>query len=219
MTPSQLSAIRARLSLAHIRTDDNYLPDLRALLDEVERLKNDLAMARQVSGELCEACGWAMKFPGEPCRCEMVKWCDEWEAFKARMTEQDASSFRRGAEAMQDELAGWADRAYAKALTSDDIRMLPHASSEPDLDLTGDRAFDAIQPSLGTPVPPERRICRQADVDAAFARGAEAMRTAAVEVASRRANLQRLTDSDMAWGRSAECILDELRNLPAPEDK
>lgn len=82
-----------------------------------------------------------------------------------------------------------------------------------------DRAFDALQPSLGTPVPPERRIRRQADVDAAFARGAEAMRTAAVEVASKRANLQRLTDSDMAWGRSAECILDELRHLTVTEDK
>ena len=82
-----------------------------------------------------------------------------------------------------------------------------------------DRAFDALQPSLGTPVPPERRIRRQADVDAAFARGAEAMRTAAIAVASKRANLQRLTDSDMAWGRSAECILDELRHLTVTEDK
>ena len=45
------------------------------------------------------------------------------------------------------------------------------------------------------------------------------MRAAAVEVASKRANLKRLTDSDLAWGRSAECILDELRHLPDPEDK
>lgn len=54
---------------------------------------------------------------------------------------------------------------------------------------------------------------------AAFARGAESMRAAAVAVASKRANLQRFTDSDCAWGRSAECILDELRHLPVPEDK
>jgi hypothetical protein len=87
------------------------------------------------------------------------------------------------------------------------------------VDIEADRAFDAVQPSLGTPVPPERRIRRQADVDAAFARGAEAMRAAAVAVASKRANLQRLTDSDMAWGRSAECILDELRRLTVTEDK
>jgi len=54
---------------------------------------------------------------------------------------------------------------------------------------------------------------------AAFARGTEAMRAAAIAVASKRANLQRLTDSDLAWGRSAECILDELRHLTIPEDK
>jgi len=55
--------------------------------------------------------------------------------------------------------------------------------------------------------------------DYAFKRGVAAMREAAVEVASKRANLQRVTDSDLAWGRSAECILDELRHLPDPEDK
>jgi hypothetical protein len=46
-----------------------------------------------------------MKFPGEPCRCELVKWRDEWEAFKACMTEQGASSFARGAEAMRTALS------------------------------------------------------------------------------------------------------------------
>jgi hypothetical protein len=101
MTKEQLDTIRA----LHAQGYSIFGTDLRALLDEVERLTNDLAMARQVSGELCEACGWAMKFPGEPCRCELVKWRDEWEAFKARMTEQDASSFRRGAEAMRESLA------------------------------------------------------------------------------------------------------------------
>jgi hypothetical protein len=75
--------------------------DLRILLDEVERLTSDLAMARQVSGELCEACGWDMKFPGEPCRCELLKWRDEWEAFKAHTMERGTSSFARGAEAMR----------------------------------------------------------------------------------------------------------------------
>ena len=87
------------------------------------------------------------------------------------------------------------------------------------VDHEADAMFDALQPSLGTPVPPERRIRRQADVDAAFARGVAAMREAAVEVASKRANLQRFTDSDCAWGRSAECIRDELRHLLVPEDK
>jgi hypothetical protein len=104
MTKKQLDVIRDRVETAHRNPgccSTRVANDLRILLDEVARPTNDLAMARQVSGELCEACGWAMKFPGEPCRCETVKWRDEWEAFKARMTEQDASSFRRGAEAMR----------------------------------------------------------------------------------------------------------------------
>jgi len=28
-------------------------------------------MLKQVSGELCDKCGWAMRFPQEPCRCEL----------------------------------------------------------------------------------------------------------------------------------------------------
>jgi hypothetical protein len=69
---------------------------------EVERLKNDLAMARQVSGELCEACGWAMKFPGEPCRCALL---DEVERLKsdplpaaAWVREVERAAYRRGAQ-------------------------------------------------------------------------------------------------------------------------
>ena len=30
-----------------------------------------LCMLKQVSGELCDKCGWAMKFPEELCRCEL----------------------------------------------------------------------------------------------------------------------------------------------------
>jgi hypothetical protein len=85
--------------------------------------------------------------------------------------------------------------------------------------LEADRMFDAMQPTMGTPVPPERRLRRQADVDAAFKRGAEAMRQAAVAIARKRADLPKHSDLDSAWCRSAECILDELRHLPVPEDK
>jgi hypothetical protein len=80
--------------------------DLRALLDEVERLTNDLAMARQVSGELCEKCGWAMKFPGEPCRCELLDEVERLHAdplpAAAWVREVEQAAFARGAEAMRE---------------------------------------------------------------------------------------------------------------------
>ena len=131
MTPSQLSAIRARLDAAtpgawSVAFVTLTAPDLRALLDEVERLKNDLAMARQVSGELCQACGWAMKFPGEPCRCELLRWRDEWASFKARTMEQGASAFARGAEAMREAAAQKIERDCGNAQTvANWIRDLP----------------------------------------------------------------------------------------------
>ena len=58
----------------------------------------------------------------------------------------------------------------------------------------------------------------RAEADA-FRRGVKAMRDAAVAVARKRADLPKHSDLDSAWCRSAECILDELRNLPDPEDK
>lgn len=40
---------------------------------ETSELRQKLASVEQVSGELCEKCGWAMKFPAEPCRCELER--------------------------------------------------------------------------------------------------------------------------------------------------
>ena len=65
--------------------------DILFLVDEVERLTLALALAEQVSGVLCDDCGWAMKFPDEPCRCEVVRQRDK--------------AFRRGAEAMREAAA------------------------------------------------------------------------------------------------------------------
>lgn len=52
---------------------EETVSDLREARDQVERLIQELAMALQVSGELCNNCGWAMKFPDELCRCELEK--------------------------------------------------------------------------------------------------------------------------------------------------
>jgi hypothetical protein len=55
--------------------------------------------------------------------------------------------------------------------------------------------------------------------DRAYRQGIEAMRAASIEVARKRANLAVNSDTDAAWCRSAQCIVDELRDLAAPEDK
>jgi len=34
-------------------------------------------MLKQVSGVLCDKCGWAMRFPQEPCRCELQQERDK----------------------------------------------------------------------------------------------------------------------------------------------
>ena len=34
-------------------------------------LEEKVLLLEQVSGMLCDKCGWAMKFPEEPCRCEL----------------------------------------------------------------------------------------------------------------------------------------------------
>jgi len=44
---------------------------LSAARAELAATKTELAHVVQVSGVLCEKCGWAMKFPDEPCRCEL----------------------------------------------------------------------------------------------------------------------------------------------------
>jgi hypothetical protein len=54
---------------------------------------------------------------------------------------------------------------------------------------------------------------------AAFARGVEAMRQAVIGLAEPRATLPVKDGVDAAWCRSAQCIVDDVRALPVPEDR
>ena len=67
------------------------------------------------------------------------------------------------------------DGGLSRATVIEAKRALKAEEAALTVDHEADAMFDALQPSLGTPVPPERRIRRQADVDAAFARGVESM--------------------------------------------
>ena len=44
---------------------------IKQLEEQVEQLKQKLLETEQTKGLLCEKCGWSMKFPDEPCRCEL----------------------------------------------------------------------------------------------------------------------------------------------------
>jgi hypothetical protein len=60
-----LTAQQGLRAIAILRTQ------LSAAQAELAATKTELAHVVQVSGVLCEKCGWAMKFPDEPCRCEL----------------------------------------------------------------------------------------------------------------------------------------------------
>lgn len=89
--------------MAHARED------VPALLAEVERLRDAHAMAVQVSGELCEKCGWAMKFPGEKCRCDLLAEVERLTAdplpAAAWVREVEQAAFARGVAAMREAAA------------------------------------------------------------------------------------------------------------------
>ena len=51
---------------------------------ELEELKQKLLEVEQTTGILCDKCGWSMKFPDEPCRCELAT---ELESIKELLIE------------------------------------------------------------------------------------------------------------------------------------
>lgn len=62
------------LLLAILTFTGGYLVGrLDAYFRWVKRLRFEKALLVQVSGELCDECGWAMKFPDAPCRCELER--------------------------------------------------------------------------------------------------------------------------------------------------
>jgi hypothetical protein len=121
-------------------------------------------------------------------------------------------------DAIQDDLRALLDEverltAEVERLTAENDRLclaVPRIIQVNDPE--ADRMFDGLQPSLGTPVPPERRIRRQADVDAAFARGVAAMR----EAAAKRCEVSPIHNETTTTGR---VYANAVRSLPDLEDK
>ena len=134
MTKDQLDAIRARLDEVPFLPFEATLvfqlcANVRALLDEVERLRAAHAMAVQVSGELCEKCGWAMKFPGEKCRCELLAEVERLHAdplpAAAWVREVERAAFSRGVAAMRKAAADLAWLMHGQRQLAQHLRALP----------------------------------------------------------------------------------------------
>jgi hypothetical protein len=52
---------------------EKYAAEARQAIDAHGAAFVELAAVKQTMGELCESCGWAMRFPGQPCRCELER--------------------------------------------------------------------------------------------------------------------------------------------------
>jgi len=64
-----------------------------ALVNTCKQLERELAASKQIMGELCDSCGWAMRFPDQPCRCqlerELAEARDQLEGARKLMTACD----------------------------------------------------------------------------------------------------------------------------------
>jgi hypothetical protein len=104
-----------------------------------------------------------------------------------------------------DALIEKAEKQYAEQLKEYEAEKERFAVLEADL------AFNEHQKTMGTPVPPERRLRRQADVDEAYRRGAEKMREEIALLFDGGPNVAGLATLP-AWR-------DFIRTLAVPEDK
>ena len=59
---------------------DRDITNIQFWIDKANFYKNLYQKIEQVTGEICDRCGWAMKFPDEPCRCELEKELNYYKA-------------------------------------------------------------------------------------------------------------------------------------------
>jgi chromosome segregation ATPase len=52
---------------------EKYAAEARQAIDAHGAAFVELAAVKQTMGELCESCGWSMRFPDQPCRCELER--------------------------------------------------------------------------------------------------------------------------------------------------
>lgn len=169
--------------------------EIKALTEEVERLKNELAMAVQVSGELCQKCGWAMKFPKEKCRCELLAEVERLTVGDEASTVLGANERFAPSEHALVYIEKWCDGSGPCA-----VELEPHGHWR----LSRSVSLSSV---------------RNAERDAAFKRGVKAMREAAVkECWNASDELADIPDMETEQG-TLQNVAYRIRALPDPEDK
>lgn len=58
---------------------DDAAEKKQQIIQYVTKLKEENARLNQMTGDLCDKCGYAMKFPDEPCRCELESENQTWK--------------------------------------------------------------------------------------------------------------------------------------------
>jgi hypothetical protein len=106
----------------------------------IEQLERELAAANQIMGELCESCGWAMRFPDQPCRCELER--ELAEARKERdmlakamipaMTRAYARGYNHGHEDTVESTFMTTHASDELTFFADDIRQMLLDGSQPE---------------------------------------------------------------------------------------
>ncbi len=154
----------------------------------------------------CPVCGTVRLKPPFAPSTHTVAWtddcacCDRMLCLHHRFSD-DPLPERPPTEALVEK----ANKQYAAQLKEYEAEKTRFADVEADL------AFNEHQKTMGTPVPPERRLRRQADVDEAYRRGAEKMREEIALLFDGGANVAGL-GAMPAWR-------DFIRELAIPEDK
>ena len=204
MTREQLDAIRARVERHDAATLYHAPTDLRTRLAEVERLRDAHAMAVQVSGEKCEKCGWAMKFPGEKCRCELLAEVERLTAELHRMKSRPVEAEFSRLDTMWQQLVRERDEAVHELSRLKGVRSEVNTAKLNDAFTEGTlKAGEAMRPLVA----------------AAFSRGVAAMRAAAAkECWTTSDELADVPDMESEQG-TLQNVAYRIRALPDPEDK
>lgn len=190
---------REERDLARERFENAVQSATRYAVERDEWRDKFLAL-NQTAGELCNACGWAFKIPGESCRCEVVKERDEARAEVER--QRELKDYLR-TWLSSEELEGLRVKAAEHPLLWEEIHHWKAEVERLRVELirAGSRECDIAACNCGT--------WHHQSPRAAYRRGAEAMREACA---------QWFREHDESFELTVDACHDVIADMPIPEE-